>query len=148
MDREEGSPTPPEDPTPHPEDEAAAEQGHSGSRWEPRSDADAAPVTGTRWWHHDEAAAAPRARRRGLRVAVGVGAALVLAGGGFAAGHAVGDSGPDGGPGPSVGHHRDHDGGRDRFGAPGPAGPGPAGQGQVGQNPSAGSSPILGGSFT
>ena len=102
-------------------------------------------------WH--EAPAATRPRRRGLRVAAVVGAAVVLAGGGFAVGHAVGGSGPDGGPGASAGHHRDHDGGPGGSGRPGrtgqdQTGQGQTGQGQTGQNTSASTGAILGGLFT
>ncbi|NMO88533.1 hypothetical protein [Actinomycetospora sp. TBRC 11914] len=124
-----------------------------------------AAAAGTTWWHH-EAPAPARPRRRGLRVAAGVGAAVVLAGGGFAVGHAVGDSGPDGGPdggpGASVGRHHDHDGGLGGFGGRGQTAPGQGqtgqgqttpsqgqtGQGQTGQNTSASTSAILGGLFT
>src|SRR3954468_4573836 len=139
MDREGDSPTPAEH-TPA-EDETRAEThdptdpvGHSGSRWEPRDDTGAPPEgsdppaagphesagvpmssAGSTWWHEGPttSAAAPRRRRRGVRVAAGLGAPLPLAGGGFAAGPAVGASGPDGGPdgGPGVGrrHHGDGD---------------------------------------
>ena len=162
MDREGDSPTPPEDgPT---EDHTLAEghepadpTGHSGSRWEPRDDTGtpdeqaatagaSVPPAGTTAWHEGPAPApAPRRRRRGLRVAAGVGAAVLLAGGGFAAGHAVGDSGPDGGPG--VGRHHHGDDGPD-FGGPGRTGQAPTGLAPTGNNTSGPSSPILGGLFT
>jgi hypothetical protein len=176
MDREEGSPTPAEDaatPTEGaehaegaegPDEAPAGSPEHSGSRWEPHPDggadtpvteSTATPAAGTTWWHHDVPAAPVRPRRRGLRVAAGVGAAVLLAGGGFAVGHAVGDSGPDGSPAPGIGHHRGHD----HDGRGGPRLPGQTGQtgqgnqtgptgGQTGQNTSGGPSPIVGGLFT
>ena len=102
MDREEVPPT----RTDAPDDEAVR---HSGSRWEPPTEAAStapapdAPVT---------PAAPTRSPRRGLRLAAAIGAGVLLAGGGFAVGHAVGENdGPGGG---LVGHHR----GGDRDGRP------------------------------
>jgi hypothetical protein len=159
MDREEDSPTPAEEPT---VSEPTDPPEHSGSRWEPRSDGDEpsaampSPAAGSE--HDAGVAASPR--RRGRRVAAVVGAAVVLAGGGFGAGFAVGHSGPDGGPGGGIGHHRGHDGDgpggvADRDGDGGRTAPGQTGQtgqagqpGQTGQPTSAGTSAILGGLFT
>ncbi len=146
MDHDEVSPTPAEEPT-SPRDDEVASSEHSGSRWEPGATSEAHAthehavpgddVASTASW--DRTAAADRPRRRGRRVAAGIGAAVLLAGGGFGVGYAVGDSGPDGGPGPAAGHHRDHDG----------AVGGSQGQaGQAGENTSATPSAILGGLFT
>lgn len=144
--------------SPRAQGELADPPGHRGSCWELASDtaesyeAAGAPNLGdstppaaagaparTSWWHHEPLAPAARTRRL-LCVAPGVGAAGVLAGCGFALGHAVGASGPSG-PAGGVGHQRFHDGGG--FGASGPTG-----QGQAGQSASTVPSAILGGLFT
>jgi hypothetical protein len=169
------SPTPAEDaptegPAPVEDREPAGPVAHSGSRWEPRDDAGApdegsdtaaqeqatavgeSSPAGTIGWHGDTttSVAAPGRHRRGLRVAAGVGAAVLLAGGGFGVGYAVGDSGPDGGAGPAVGHHRGHDGSGGPRGQADQGGTGQGGTGEntAGQHTSGTSSPILGGLFT
>ena len=98
MDSDEDSRTPAEEPA---VSEPTDLPEHSGSRWEPRAEDDGpaeAVTTAAPGADHDPDAAAP-SRRRGWRVAAVAGAAVLLAGGGFGAGFAVGHSGPDGGPG-------------------------------------------------
>ncbi|WP_433800765.1 hypothetical protein [Actinomycetospora sp. CA-084318] len=146
---------PDREPTPGPADEPiaetpaeAADAAHrSGSRWEPGAQ-ETTPVAAQA--AQAAPAASSRTRPRWLRVVGAVVAALVLVGGGFLAGLAVGDHGPrDGSPG--IGRQHDRDGG-DRAGGRGgdrdgdrggPGRPGaPAAPAQPGQ-PAAPAQPAL-----
>jgi hypothetical protein len=152
MEREEDSRTPAEDHDEVREDSSGTSRHRSW--WERPLDSppelyevsapgEPADVTGadTGYGPVGAAPAAGCPRRRALRVAVGGGAAVELAGGGFGVGHAVADATSGGAPSAAFGHHCEHDG-RRGFG-----GQGRPGQGQSGQNTSAGSGPVLGGLF-
>lgn len=119
----------------------------SGSRWEPDAagpDAGSARVGPP----GEPPVASARPRRRVLRVVGGVVAALVLAGGGFVAGHAVADDGPGDG-GPTIGGHRHGAGpaaGAARRDGDGDGRRGPDGDrdGALGTGPAPSSGPVVG----